>query len=215
PVHRRSDELSPFSEPKPRGIPPSQSKTSNTREPAPTRTPPDSRDTVPGAYPLGDARETTASSSTVEPTAYFTPSVPQSTVALRPTMAPHIYADPSPQPTMATRNTSTNPVLHSCVTEFKSTMHKSVNEMIMTEIVPTLISEVQNHLKNDVTKEVTSMNIKNEIEPLKEFVKGHVETVQDILHVNDSQMQANIEQDKKKAEWELLYPFIEHNIDKT
>ncbi|KAI9626544.1 hypothetical protein KEM48_010372 [Puccinia striiformis f. sp. tritici PST-130] len=87
-----------------------------------------------------------------------------------------------------------DPVLHSCVTEFKSTMHKSVNEMIMTEIVPTLISEVQNHLKNDVTKEVTSMDIKNEIEPLKEFVKEHVETVQDILHVNDSQMQANIEQ---------------------
>ncbi|KAI9625289.1 hypothetical protein H4Q26_016311 [Puccinia striiformis f. sp. tritici PST-130] len=85
-------------------------------------------------------------------------------------------------------------VFHSCVTEFKSTLQKSVNEMIMSEIVPTLISEVQNHLKNDVTKEVTSVSIKNEIEPLKEFVKEHVETVQDILHVNDSQLQANIEQ---------------------
>ncbi|KAI7959012.1 hypothetical protein MJO28_002803 [Puccinia striiformis f. sp. tritici] len=340
---RRSDELSPFSEPKPRGIPPSQSKTSNTREPAPTRTPPDSRDTVPGAYPLGDARETTASSSTVEPTAYFTPSVPQSTrcaetdygashlrrpvtstplwlpgipvpvpsasratsqpkptpppirssppsgrresrpreetnrsyhengqdgrvfqprrenfgpyvqdtwsrkAPTKPALSPisesgsspissplgrhHIpsinsFSDPSlkedffnnlnsqfvPDTTFliedrlkdlfkdflsklsSTFHSFPDPVLHSCVTEFKSTMHKSVNEMIMTEIVPTLISEVQNHLKNDVTKEVTSMNIKNEIEPLKEFVKGHVETVQDILHVNDSQMQANIEQ---------------------
>ncbi|KAI9608207.1 hypothetical protein KEM48_003339 [Puccinia striiformis f. sp. tritici PST-130] len=64
----------------------------------------------------------------------------------------------------------------------------------MSEIVPTLISEVLNHLKDDVNKEVVSVNIKNEIEPLKDFVKEHVETVQDILHVNDSQMQANIEQ---------------------
>ncbi|KAI9606824.1 hypothetical protein H4Q26_006363 [Puccinia striiformis f. sp. tritici PST-130] len=64
----------------------------------------------------------------------------------------------------------------------------------MSEIVPTLISEVLNHLKDDENKEVVSVNIKNEIEPLKEFVKEHVETVQDILHVNDSQMQANIEQ---------------------
>ncbi|KNE97332.1 hypothetical protein PSTG_09443 [Puccinia striiformis f. sp. tritici PST-78] len=73
-------------------------------------------------------------------------------------------------------------------------MNKSMNEMIMSEIVPTLISEVLNHLKDDENKEVVSVNIKNEIEPLKEFVKEHVETVQDILHVNDSQMQANIEQ---------------------
>ncbi|KAI9628167.1 hypothetical protein KEM48_011747, partial [Puccinia striiformis f. sp. tritici PST-130] len=340
---RRSDELSPFSEPKPRGILPSQFKTSDTREPAPTRTPPDSRDTVPGAYPLGDARETTASSATVEPTAYYTPGVPNSTrraetdygasnlrrpatstplwlpgipvpvpptsratsqskptpppirsslppgrresrpreeanrsyhengqdgrvfqprrenlgpyvqdtwsrkAPTKPALSPisesgsspissplgrhHIpsinsFSDPSlkedffnnlnsqfvPDTTFliedrlkdlfkdflsklsSTFHSFPDPVLHSCVTEFKSTMHKSVNEMIMTEIVPTLISEVQNHLKNDVTKEVTSMDIKNEIEPLKEFVKEHVETVQDILHVNDSQMQANIEQ---------------------
>ncbi|KAI9627258.1 hypothetical protein KEM48_009883 [Puccinia striiformis f. sp. tritici PST-130] len=85
-------------------------------------------------------------------------------------------------------------VFHSCINEFKTTMNKSMNEMIMSEIVPTLISEVLNHLKDDENKEVVSVNIKNEIEPLKEFVKEHVETVQDILHVNDSQMQANIEQ---------------------
>ncbi|KAH9442390.1 hypothetical protein Pst134EB_028644 [Puccinia striiformis f. sp. tritici] len=87
-----------------------------------------------------------------------------------------------------------NSVFHSCLTEFKSTLHKSVNEMIMSEIVPTLISEVLNHLKNDMNKVTSSVNIKDEIEPLKEFVKEHIETVQDILHVNDSQMQANIEQ---------------------
>ncbi|KNE89415.1 hypothetical protein PSTG_17131 [Puccinia striiformis f. sp. tritici PST-78] len=91
-------------------------------------------------------------------------------------------------------NTVPNKLVESCVSKFETIVHKSLNEMLSTEIIPSLISEVLHHVENNNTNKGNSVSIREEIAPLKDFMKEHIECVQDIIHVNDSQMQANIEQ---------------------
>ncbi|KAI9617787.1 hypothetical protein H4Q26_012651 [Puccinia striiformis f. sp. tritici PST-130] len=79
-------------------------------------TPSDPRDSIPGTYPLRDAREVTTASST----AYFTPGVPGSIVALRPVMAPQIYATHHLNTIMATRTTSSSTINPTLITLSKT-----------------------------------------------------------------------------------------------
>ncbi|KAI9622957.1 hypothetical protein H4Q26_014898 [Puccinia striiformis f. sp. tritici PST-130] len=91
-------------------------------------------------------------------------------------------------------NTVPNKLVESCVSKFETIVHKSLNEMLSTEIIPSLISEVLHHVENNNMNKENIVCIREEIAPLKDFMKEHIECVQDIIHVNDSQMQANIEQ---------------------
>ncbi|KAH9442539.1 hypothetical protein Pst134EB_028790 [Puccinia striiformis f. sp. tritici] len=91
-------------------------------------------------------------------------------------------------------NTVPSHLVESCVSKFESIVHKNLNEMLTAEIIPSLISEVLHHVeKNNMDRE-NIVSMKDEIAPLKDFIKENIECVQDIIHVNDSQMQANIEQ---------------------
>ncbi|KAH9441246.1 hypothetical protein Pst134EB_029913 [Puccinia striiformis f. sp. tritici] len=91
-------------------------------------------------------------------------------------------------------NTVPSHLVESCVSKFESIVHKNLNEMLTAEIIPSLISEVLHHVeKNNMNRE-NIVSMKDEIAPLKDFIKENIECVQDIIHVNDSQMLVNIEQ---------------------
>ncbi|KAH9447381.1 hypothetical protein Pst134EA_029422 [Puccinia striiformis f. sp. tritici] len=91
-------------------------------------------------------------------------------------------------------NTVPNKLVESCVSKFETIVHKSLNEMLSTEIIPSLISEVLHHVETNNMNKENIISIQDELIPLKDFMKENIECVQDIIHVNDSQMQANIEQ---------------------
>ncbi|POW22262.1 hypothetical protein PSHT_01452 [Puccinia striiformis] len=91
-------------------------------------------------------------------------------------------------------HTVPNKLVESCVSKFETIVHKNLNEMLSTEIVPSLISEVLHHVETNNMNKENIISIQDELIPLKDFMKENIECVQDIIHVNDSQMQAHIEQ---------------------
>ncbi|POW21490.1 hypothetical protein PSHT_02381 [Puccinia striiformis] len=88
-------------------------------------------------------------------------------------------------------------LVQTCVSKFESSIHKTLQEMMTNEIMPSLISQVLHHVTNNPLHKETTMNFKEELIPLQTFIKENIECVQDIMHVNDSQMQSNADQLKQ------------------
>ncbi|KAI7949776.1 hypothetical protein MJO28_008597 [Puccinia striiformis f. sp. tritici] len=98
-----------------------------------------------------------------------------------------------------TLDTVSPTLVKACVSQFESSVHKSIQEMLTNDIMPVIVSEVLHYVTNNPLNNEPIVSIKEELNPLKDFIKENIECVQDILHVNDSQMQSNTDQLKQNV----------------
>ncbi|KAH9452497.1 hypothetical protein Pst134EB_016449 [Puccinia striiformis f. sp. tritici] len=98
-----------------------------------------------------------------------------------------------------TLDTVSPTLVQACVSQFESSVHKSIQEMLTNDIMPVIVSEVLHYVTNNPLNNEPIVSIREELNPLKDFIKENIECVQDILHVNDSQMQSNTDQLKQNV----------------